>query len=101
MVSLNIFGNFMLYMEWGCSMGYMKKISILCEEDDMEGLTEFLYDKGNNSMSTAINMAAGFMIAHRQMRMNSEDEAYKVLNNIHDRLQKEMSVSNKIQWEEE
>ena len=82
-------------------MGYMNKISILCENDDIDGLVEFLYDNGNNNMNTAVNIAAGFMQAHKQMRMNSENESYKVLNNIHDRLQKEMSVSNKIQWEEE
>ena len=89
MVSLNIFGNFMLYMEWGYSMGYMKKISKYCEDDDLEGLMEFLYDDGNNSKTTALNMAAGFMVAHREMRAKHEDEAYKVLNNIHDKLQEE------------
>jgi len=70
-------------------MSYMKQISLYCEEDDMEGLTEFLYDNGTNSMNTAINMAAGFMIAHKEMRDKHEDEAYKVLNNIHDKLQQE------------
>jgi len=70
-------------------MSYMKQISLYCEEDDLEGLTEFLYDNGTNSMNTATNMAVGFMIAHREMRDKYEDESYKVLNNIHDKLQQE------------
>tara|TARA_R100000808_G_C2011753_1_gene63994 strand:- start:231 stop:443 length:213 start_codon:yes stop_codon:yes gene_type:complete len=67
----------------------MKEISLYCEEDDLEGLTEFLHANGENNKSTAMNMAAGFIIAHREMRSKHEDEAYKVLNNIHDKLQKE------------
>ena len=39
-------------------------------------------------MRTAMNMAAGFMVAHKEMRDKHEDEAYKVLNNIHDKIQK-------------
>ena len=70
-------------------MSYMKQISLYCEEDDLKGLTEFLYDGGTNNMNTAINMAKGFMIAHEQMRDNREDEAYRVLNNIHDKFQEE------------
>jgi len=89
MVNQNIFGNFILYMKRGYNMGYMKKISQYCEDEDIEGLTEFLCSNGENSKSTAINMAAGFIIAHREMRSKHEDEAYKVLNNIHDKLQGE------------
>ncbi len=70
-------------------MSYMKEISQYCEDEDIEGLTEFLYSNGENNKSTAINMAAGFIIAHKEMRNRHEDEAYKVLNNIHDKLQKE------------
>ena len=70
-------------------MSYMKEISLLCENDDLDGLVEFLYDDGSNSMKTAMNMAVGFMAAHKKMRSRHEDEAYKVLNNIHDKLQKE------------
>ena len=66
----------------------MKEISLLCENDDFDGLVEFLYDDGSNSMKTAMNMAAGFMVAHKEMRDKHEDEAYKVLNNIHDKIQK-------------
>ena len=40
-------------------------------------------------MNTAINMAAGFMLAHKEMRDRHEDETYKVLNNIHDKFQEE------------
>tara|TARA_R100000808_G_scaffold12495_1_gene31103 strand:+ start:696 stop:908 length:213 start_codon:yes stop_codon:yes gene_type:complete len=65
----------------------MKEISLLCENDDMDGLVELLYDNGSNSMKTAMNLANGFMIAHKEMRDRHEDEAYKVLNNIHDKLQ--------------
>ncbi len=68
-------------------MSYMKEISLLCENDDMDGLVELLYDNGSNSMKTAMNLANGFMIAHKEMRDRHEDEAYKVLNNIHDKLQ--------------
>ena len=68
-------------------MSYMKEISLLCENDDLDGLVEFLYDDGSNSMKTAMNMAAGFMVAHKEMRDKYEDEAYKTLNNIHDKLQ--------------
>ena len=69
-------------------MLYMKEISLLCENDDFDGLVEILYDDGSNSMRTAMNMAAGFMVAHKEMRDKHEDEAYKVLNNIHDKIQK-------------
>ena len=69
-------------------MSYMKEISLLCENDDFDGLVEFLYDDGSNNMRTAMNMAAGFMVAHKEMRDKHEDEAYKVLNNIHDKIQK-------------
>ena len=68
-------------------MSYMKEISLLCENDDMDGLVELLYDNGSNSMKTAMNMAAGFMVAHKEIRDRHEDEAYKVLNNIHDKIQ--------------
>ena len=68
-------------------MSYMKEISLLCENDDFDGLVEFLYDDGSNSMKTAMNMAAGFMVANKEMRDKYEDEAYKTLNNIHDKLQ--------------
>lgn len=79
-------------------MSYMKEISLLCENDDFDGLVEFLYDDGSNSMKTAMNMAVGFMVAHKKMRsrqiefknhMDGKDKAYKVLNNIHDKLQEE------------
>jgi len=90
MVSQNLFGRYILYiLLWCYNMSYIKQISLYCEEDDMEGLTEFLYDGGTNSMNTAINMAAGFMIAHNEMRNKRDDDAYKVLNNIHDELQEE------------
>ena len=70
-------------------MSYMKQISLYCEEDDLEGLTEFLYDGGTNNMNTAINMAAGFMLAHKEMRDKYGDEAYGTLNEIHDKFQEE------------
>ena len=70
-------------------MSYMKQISLYCEEDDLEGLTEFLYDGGTNNMNTAINMAAGFMLAHEEMREKQDAPAYKVLNKIHDKFQEE------------
>ena len=66
----------------------MKEISLLCENDDIDGLVELLYDNGSNSIRTAMNLANGFMIAHKEMRDRHEDEAYKVLNNIHDKIQK-------------
>ena len=70
-------------------MSYLKEISLLCENDDIDGLVELLYDNGSNSIRTAMNLANGFMIANKEMRDRHEDEAYKVLNNIHDKLQKE------------
>ena len=69
-------------------MSYLKEISLLCENDDIDGLVELLYDNGSNSIRTAMNLANGFMIAHKEMRDRHEDEAYKVLNNIHDKIQK-------------
>jgi len=70
-------------------MSYMKQISLYCEEDDFDGLVKFLHNHGDNNMNTAVNMAAGFMLAHKEMRDNREDEAYKTLNNIHDKFQEE------------
>ena len=70
-------------------MSYMKQISLYCEEDDFDGLVKFLHNHGDNSMRSSINMAAGFMLAHKEMRDNHEDEAYGVLNNIHDKFQEE------------
>ena len=90
MVSQNLFGRYILYiLLWVYNMSYMKHISMYCEDDDMEGLVEFLHNHGDNSMRSSINMAAGFMIAHNEMRNKKDDEAYKVLNNIHDKLQEE------------
>ena len=63
-------------------MTNMKKISMMCEQENLEKLTEYL--DGN------MNMAIGFMLAHKEMRMKSKDNAYKVLNNIHDKLQKKV-----------
>jgi hypothetical protein len=70
-------------------MGKMKEISMYCEDEDFDGLVKFLHNHGDNSMRSSINMAAGFMLAHKKMRDNRKDEAYKVLNNIHDKFQEE------------
>ena len=70
-------------------MSYMKQISLYCEDDDMEGLVNFLHNHGDNSMRSSFNMAAGFMLAHKEMRDKYGDEAYGVLNNIHDKFQEE------------
>ena len=70
-------------------MSYMKEISLLCEDNDIDGLVEFLCNNGCNNMRTAKNMACGFIMAHNEMRDRYEDEEYKVLNNIHDKLQQE------------
>ena len=67
-------------------MGKMKEISLYCEDEDLQGLTEYLesYDKFKDN---AMGIAANFIIAHKKMRDRSEEEAYKVLNQIHDKLQ--------------
>ena len=69
-------------------MGKMKEISLYCEDEDLQGLTEYL-ERNTEFKEDALGIAANFIVAHKRMRDKSEEEAYKVLNQIHDKLQKE------------
>tara|TARA_R110002110_G_scaffold326923_1_gene538672 strand:+ start:56 stop:274 length:219 start_codon:yes stop_codon:yes gene_type:complete len=69
-------------------MGKMKRISQYCEKEDLEGLAGYL-ERNTPYADNAIGVAAGFIIAHKRMRDKPEDEAYKVLNEIHNKLQRE------------
>ena len=67
-------------------MGKMKKISMYCEDEDLYGLTNYLKDNTEFKDNT-LAIAANFIIAHKRMRDKSKDKAYKVLNEIDDKLQ--------------
>jgi hypothetical protein len=69
-------------------MGKMNEISMYCEDEDLQGLTDYL-ERNFDFKDDTIGVAANFIIAHQRMRDKSEEEAYKVLNQIHDKLQKE------------
>ena len=68
-------------------MSYMKQISLYCEDGDLQGLTEYLESK-NVFKGNSLAIAANFIIAHQRMRDKSEEESYRVLNEIHDKYQK-------------
>ena len=67
-------------------MGKMKEISMYCEDEDLEGLTDYL-KRNTEFKDDSLAVASNFIIAHQRMRDKSEEEAYKVLNDIHDKLQ--------------
>jgi len=70
-------------------MGVMKRISMLCEEEDKEGLINLLNmdDLTGLTNKTAEEIANDFILAHKNMRKKRNEEAYKKLNQIHDELQ--------------
>ena len=70
-------------------MGMMKKISMLCEQEDKKGLVSLLNmdDLTRLTNKTAEEIADDFILAHKNMRKRRNDEAYKKLNEIHDELQ--------------
>ena len=67
-------------------MGKMKEISLYCEDEDLQGLTEYL-ERNTEFKDDAMGIAANFIVAHKRMRDKSEEEAYRVLNEIHDKYQ--------------
>ena len=69
-------------------MGKMNEISLYCEDEDLQGLTDYL-ERNFDFKDDTIGVAANFIIAHQRMRDKSEDESYRVLNEIHDKYQKE------------
>tara|TARA_R100001086_G_scaffold222590_1_gene140166 strand:- start:167 stop:394 length:228 start_codon:yes stop_codon:yes gene_type:complete len=70
-------------------MGVMKRISMLCEEEDRKGLINLLNmnDLTRLTNKTAEEIADNFILAHKNMRKKRNDEAYKKLNQIHDEMQ--------------
>ena len=70
-------------------MGIMKKISVLCEIEDKKGLIDLLNTGELPSLTnkTPEEIADEFINAHRIMRANRNNEEYKHLNKIHDKMQ--------------
>ena len=70
-------------------MGVMKRISMLCEQEDRKGLISLLNmnDLTGLTNKTPEEIADDFILAHKNMRKRKNDEAYKKLNEIHDELQ--------------
>jgi|TARA_R100001530_G_scaffold35134_1_gene27429 hypothetical protein len=62
-------------------MGKMSWISYLCESGNRE---ELIKEVGS------VEIADNFLNAHNQMRENREKPAYKELNKIHDKMQREV-----------
>jgi len=62
-------------------MGKMSYISYLCEYNKRNELVEMV----------GVGLADGFLEAHKTMRNNKNNPAYKKLNDIHDKMQKEIS----------
>ena len=69
-------------------MGKMNEISLYCEDEDLQGLTDYL-ERNFDFKDDTIGVAANFIIAHQRMRDKSKEESYRVLNEIHDEYQKE------------
>ena len=67
-------------------MSKMSWISHLCETNNRKELIE----------EVGIDMADGFLEAHKQMRKNRNQPAYKELNKIHDEMLKLDIKLNKI-----
>ena len=58
-------------------MGNMSKISMMCEDNDLESLTIYIGSE---------RIAREFIEAHRKMR-DSNEPAFKQFNKIHDKMQ--------------
>ena len=61
-------------------MSKMSWISYLCENDLKDELIE----------EVGVEFAIGFLEAHKQMRERKNEPAFKVLNKIHNEMQKEV-----------
>ena len=70
-------------------MGNMSWISHLCETENINGLIEELKTHQLTELTgkTSEQIAKGFIDAHKKMRNNKNDIAYKTLNEIHDEMQ--------------
>ena len=70
-------------------MSNMSWISHLCETENVNGLIEELNGQGLTALTgkTPKELADGFIEAHKKMRNNRNDIAYKKLNEIHDKMQ--------------
>ena len=73
-------------------MGNMAWISHLCETENIKGLIEELNTHQLTVLTgkTSEQIAKGFIEAHKKMRNNRNDIAYKKLNEIHDKMQKDI-----------
>ena len=67
----------------------MSWISHLCETGNINGLIEELKTHQLTELTgkTSEQIAKGFIDAHKKMRNNKNDIAYKKLNEIHDEMQ--------------
>ena len=61
-------------------MSKMSWISYLCENNLKDELIK----------EVGVDFAIGFLEAHKQMREKKNEPAFKVLNNIHDEMQREV-----------
>ena len=70
-------------------VGNMSWISHLCETENIKGLIEELNTHQLTVLTgkTSEQIAKGFIEAHKKMRNNRNDIAYKKLNEIHDKMQ--------------
>ena len=73
-------------------MGKMAYISYLCETENTKKLIEELNIPQLISLTgkTPEEIAKGFIDAHRKIRKNKNNHAYDKLNEIHDKMQKDI-----------
>ena len=71
-------------------MSVMKKISMLCENEDKEGLINYLnmVDLTSLTGKSSETIANDFIKAHKKMRKERDKDPFKQLNKIHDELHK-------------
>tara|TARA_R110000824_G_scaffold65022_1_gene169701 strand:- start:14409 stop:14786 length:378 start_codon:yes stop_codon:yes gene_type:complete len=74
----------------------MSNIAYLCEHNKRDELIEEVSDCADALGRTAEEIADGFIEAHKTMRANKEDSAFKVLNEITDTLLTDNMLKNEM-----
>tara|TARA_R110002020_G_scaffold256273_2_gene469919 strand:- start:21180 stop:21446 length:267 start_codon:yes stop_codon:yes gene_type:complete len=70
----------------GGKMGTMSWIAHLCETGKRDELIIEVEDLANQLNTSAEEVADGFLDAHRNMRYRKDEESFKVLNEITDKM---------------
>ena len=74
-------------------MGKMAYISYLCENNKKDELVEEVGFLSKLTGKTSLEVAEGFIEAHRNIRDNKDNPVFTNLNKIHDNMQKDYEES--------